>query len=121
MTYSLTTNSVTYPTKDYSASQTGRSQNFSILEQCWTPLVLAVSVATSSATMPVPGLVFNSSVSVEGNLEIRENNQTKVSKQEALAMFATEWQRKSVSLSAEDSKLWGEIIASQSELGFPDF
>ncbi|MBW4450752.1 MAG: hypothetical protein KME38_28985 [Spirirestis rafaelensis WJT71-NPBG6] len=121
MTCFSTTNSATFFTEVYPVSKTGSSQNFSILGQCLTPLVLAASVATSSATMPVSRLIFNSAVSVEDNLQVRQNNQTKVSEQEAIAMFATELQRKSISLSAEDSKLWREIIASQSELGFPDF
>ena len=41
--------------------------------------------------------------------------------QEAIVMFTTKWQERSMSLSYEDSKLWKEILASQSEQGFPDF
>ena len=44
-----------------------------------------------------------------------------ITKQEAIVMFTTKWQERSMSLSYEDSKLWKEILASQSEQGFPDF
>lgn len=121
MKYSLTVNSVTNPADIYSESRTGSSQNLTILEKYFLPLAVAATVVTSSATIATHSLVCNSSVSTKDTIQVRQNNQKSLSKQEAIAIFAKEWQLKSISLSAEDSKLWEEIIASQSEIGFPDF
>ncbi|MBE9260075.1 hypothetical protein [Dolichospermum sp. LEGE 00246] len=121
MNVSLTMNSSTYPVEDYSVYKTGSSHNFKILEQCLTPLFLAATVATSSTTMPIRSLIFDSAVSVEDNIQIPQIYQKTITKQEAIVMFTTKWQERSMSLSYEDSKLWKEILASQSEQGFPDF
>ena len=86
-----------------------------------TPLFLAATVANSSTTMPIRSLIFDSAVSVEDNIQIPQIYQKTITKQEAIVMFTTKWQERSMSLSYEDSKLWKEILASQSEQGFPDF
>ena len=89
MNVSLTMNSSTYPVEDYSVYKTGSSHNFKILEQCLTPLFLAATVATSSTTMPIRSLIFDSAVSVEDNIQIPQIYQKTITKQEAIVMFTT--------------------------------
>ncbi|OBQ23772.1 MAG: hypothetical protein AN488_04015 [Anabaena sp. WA113] len=121
MNSSITMNQETYPVEDYSVSRAVSGQNLNFLGQYLTPIILAATVVTSSAKMPISGLEFDLAVSVRDNVQIPQTYQKKISKQKAIAMFTAKWQEKSVSLSYEDSKLWGEILASQSEPGFPDF
>jgi hypothetical protein len=121
MNLSLTMNNMeAYPTEDYSVSQASL-QNFNPFPQCLTPLVLAATVMFSSVTMPVSIPVSDLAISIQGNAIIPPIYQEMMRKKETLAIFATQWQERSISLSYEDSRLWQEILEAELKPGFPDF
>jgi len=117
---SLSITSVSALTEKHSLSQSKDSVAASNnLHFQLTGVMLAATIMTSASTLPFQPTFNGSAVSID--VGVPSFRRTRRSSQAAIVTFSTELQRRSQSLSCEDSKLLRKVILSKAQPGIPRF
>jgi len=104
----------------YSSAVTIRRENKQSLPlyASVTAMAIAISLNTAITIHPDINNYFDAAVSTNRNTAVPPEE---TDQQESLTSFALELQRRSISISEEDSKLLREIVSREQQPGFPVF